>query len=159
MWLDEPYVKTERSGESGDSDLAVPRISLDKLMGRLFEAGLAVTACRSLAGGALAARLDSVIDILDRMIADIRSDTFEALGRVGSDKAVRAAQDPPTPNRLEVREASPEDALLAHLTEVSLSVERLWRLTVNNDHRGAAIALGDASQSLHRALIAFQASA
>ena len=62
-------------------ELPVPpglrEVALDRLVSRLFEVGLAVSACRGMVDGQVGPRLDAIIDTLDSMIRDIRQAAFD----------------------------------------------------------------------------------
>jgi hypothetical protein len=148
----------ERNLESGLSELP---IGLDPLVTRLFEVTLAVTACRSLVEPAVTTRLDSVIDMVNKIIRDVRLAIFGAQRQSDAMQAGLADGRPP-PIRLDAREAGfsdpsvPPDGVLPLLREVSITVDGLWRSALEGDHPAAAVTLAEASHSLYRAVIALQ---
>jgi hypothetical protein len=140
------------SSESEPTPTTTSGLTLDDLVNRLFEAGLIVAGCMSTVDGAVAAKLDSVLDRLDSVIRDVRHAVLEAHGTTPSAGAGPSAS---IPLNLQAFEPVHNGAVVPLLHEVSETVEGLCRLAAGNDgQHEAAVALGEASLSLHRAVIA-----
>jgi hypothetical protein len=162
MWsADQPPDDQDRNLGSGFSQLPIGGIALDRLVTRLFEVSLAVTACRSLVDPMVSAGLDSVIAMLNELIRDIRLAVFEARAQLDS-KHPGVADDRPPPIRFDTQENSFIDSSVSHeglvplLREVSITIDGLWRGALDGNHSPAAVTLAEASHSLHRAIIALR---